>query len=148
MDGYRLIVQRWEPTYSSEFPTLIPFWIKVQGILVHLWAEETIESIGRDLGVFEKAKITSSLMRMRVQVNGRLPLMMKYVIEYSNDEEVTASLKYERLERHCSKCYRLDHEIKDCLEAKAQLRALKEKQEQLQRETASISKDMAPGIRE
>ncbi|CAF1786267.1 unnamed protein product, partial [Brassica napus] len=100
-----------------------------QGIPVHLWAEETIKSIGDDLRIYEKAEITSSSVRMRVQVNGRLPLMMKYIIDYSNGEEVTASLKYKRLEKHCSKCFRLDHDIKDCLEAKAQFRALKEKQE-------------------
>jgi len=100
---------------------MIPFWIKVQGIPVHLWDEDTIKSIGKDLGVFEQAEISSSAVRMRVQVNGRLPLMKNYIIEYSNGEEVTASLIYERLEKHCSKCFRLDHDINDCLEAKAQL---------------------------
>ncbi|RID42448.1 hypothetical protein BRARA_J02331 [Brassica rapa] len=126
---WMVIVERWEPTYASSFPSMIPFWIKVQGIPVHLWDEDTIKSIGKDLGVFEQAEISSSAVRMRVQVNGRLPLMKNYIIEYSNGEEVTASLIYERLEKHCSKCFRLDHDINDCLEAKAQLRALKEKQE-------------------
>lgn len=55
--------------------------------------------------------------------------MMNSNIEYSNGEEVIASLIYERLEKHCSKCFRLDHDLKDCLEVKAQLRALKERQD-------------------
>lgn len=33
---WMVIVQRWEPTTSPAFPSLIPFWIKVQGIPVHL----------------------------------------------------------------------------------------------------------------
>ncbi|KAF3570909.1 hypothetical protein F2Q69_00062108 [Brassica cretica] len=36
-----------------------------------------------------------------------------------------ATLVYERLEKHCSTCFRLDHEIHDCLEEKARKRALK-----------------------
>ncbi|KAG2309218.1 hypothetical protein Bca52824_028966 [Brassica carinata] len=66
---------------------------------------------------------------MRVQVDGLLPLITSTVIEYSNGDEVIAKLVYERLEKHCSKCFRLDHEIKDCLEAKAQERARKAAQE-------------------
>lgn len=32
---------------------------------------------------------------------------------------------YERIEKHCSKCFRLDYELKDCLVAKHQARELK-----------------------
>ena len=122
---WMVIVQRWEPTVSKNFPSLLPFWIKVQGIPVHLWTEETIQKLGEDLGVFEKMEITSSTVRMRVQVNGLLPLIKSSVIEYANGDEVTASFVYEKLDRHCPKCFRLDHDLKDCLEAKHEARALK-----------------------
>lgn len=36
-EKWMVIVQRWELTNSPEFPCLIPFWIKVQGIPVDLW---------------------------------------------------------------------------------------------------------------
>lgn len=120
---WMVIVQRWEPTISKSFPALIPFWIKVQGIPIHLWKESTIKSIGEDIGVYEKAEITPVSVRMRVQVNGLLPLIKSTVIEYSNGGEVVATLSYERLEKHCAKCFRLDHELKDCLEAKHQNKA-------------------------
>lgn len=55
--------------------------------------------------------------------------MMSSIIEYSNGEEVSVSLRYERLEKHCAKCYQLDHELKDWLEAKHRLKALKAMQE-------------------
>ncbi|KAF3497417.1 hypothetical protein DY000_02055625 [Brassica cretica] len=103
---------------------------KVNGLLpVHLWTKETIQSVGEDIGLFEYSEITSLSARMRVQVNGLLPLIKESVIVYPSGEEVPVSLHYERLEKHCSKCYRLDHELKDCLEAKAQAKSLKASQE-------------------
>ncbi|KAF8074366.1 hypothetical protein N665_1107s0006 [Sinapis alba] len=117
---WMVIVQRWEPTLSPEFPSLIPFWIKVQGIPVHLWTEDTIRSIGQDIGTFEDADITTLAVRMRVHVNGRLPLIKASVIEYPNGDEVIAHLVYEKLEKHCTYCNKLDHEMRDCLKAKAE----------------------------
>lgn len=80
--------------------------------------------MGQDIGTFETVEITSTAIRMRVHVNGRLPLIKKSVIEYDNGDEVVATLQYERLERHCSQCNKLDHEVRDCLEAKALKKAL------------------------
>lgn len=64
---------------------------------------------------------------MRVHVNGRLPLIKSSVIEYPNGDEVTASLVYEKLEKHCSHCCRLDHELRDCLASKHQKKKKKKK---------------------
>lgn len=115
-----VILQRWEPTISLSFPWLIPFWTKVKGIPAHLWTEETVRSIGEDIGRSECSDISTLSVRMRVHVNGRLPLIKSSVIEYPNGDEVRVSLVYEKLEKHCSHCYRLDHELKDCLAAKHQ----------------------------
>ncbi|KAH0930534.1 hypothetical protein HID58_016261 [Brassica napus] len=69
---------------------------------------------------------------MRVHVNGRLPLIKTSVIEYPNGDEVIATLVYEKLEKHCVHCGRLDHEMRDCLEAKHQKKALLAEQGALQ----------------
>ncbi|KAF8044812.1 hypothetical protein N665_6597s0001 [Sinapis alba] len=127
---WMIILQRWEPTISPSFPSLIPFWIKVQGIPLHLWTEGTIKSIGEDIGIFESLEISSTAIRMRVHINGRLPLIMASTIEFSNGDEIKANLVYEKLERHCSTCFRLDHEVRDCLEAKAQKKAQAAMEEQ------------------
>lgn len=120
---WMIILQRWKPTLSPSFPSLIPFWIKVQGILVHLWAKGTLRTIRDDIGLVETIDITNQAARMRVHINGRLPLITSSVIEYSSGEEVEVKLVYERLEKHCSLCLRLDHELRDCLEAKSQKKA-------------------------
>ncbi|KAJ4873780.1 Uncharacterized protein Rs2_44480 [Raphanus sativus] len=69
---------------------------------------------------------------MRVHVNGRLLLIKKSAIEFKDGAEIPVHLVYEKLGRHCSMCFRLDHELRDYLEAKAQKRAqrlLEEKEE-------------------
>lgn len=119
---WMVIVQRWEPTTAPDFPSLIPFWIKVQGIPLHLWTEPTIRTIGEDIGIFEAAEITSLMVRMRVHVNGRLPLITSSILEYPNGDEVEAKLVYEKIGKHCSCCFRLDHDLRDCLRAKAEKR--------------------------
>ena len=143
---WMVIVQRWEPTTAPDFPSLIPFWIKVQGVPVHLWTEETIQTVGKNIGVYEDAEISSLNFRMRVHINGRLPLITSSIIEYPNGDEVVAKLVYENLERHCSKCFRLDHELRDCLQAKAEKKErLKEMERQ---EETHFRTDSPPRRRE
>ncbi|CDY17869.1 BnaC04g03500D [Brassica napus] len=119
MDAYRAALGT---VYSSKLPKSNPFWIMVQGIPLHLWTEDIIRLIGQDIGVYEKAEITTLVVRMRVHINGRLPLIKSSVLELSNGEDITASLVYEKLDKHCTYCQRLDHENRDCLKAKADKR--------------------------
>lgn len=121
---WMIILERWIPTTSPNFPSMIPFWIKIQGIPVHLWTDEAAQGIGKDLGTFETAEITALTMRIRVHINGRLPLIKSTIVEYPNGDEVTAQLVYEKLDKHCEKCCRLDHAVRDCLEAKHEKKAL------------------------
>lgn len=109
-----IILQRTEPSVDQSFPSQIPFWVRVQGIPKHLWYEETFKSIGNDIGIYEKQEITDSSARMRVQINGLVPLVMSSIIEFEEGFEVISRLVYEKLEKHCSFCFRLDHELQDC----------------------------------
>ena len=34
---WMIILERWTPTISPSFPSMIPFWITIQGVPVHLW---------------------------------------------------------------------------------------------------------------
>ncbi|CAA7048219.1 unnamed protein product [Microthlaspi erraticum] len=111
---WMLILQRWEQTVSTTFPSQIPFSIKVQDVPVHLWSEAMLRSIGEDLGTFETWEITKAHAKMRVQVNGLLPILKTYNLEFANGDEVLASLVYEKLEKHCTKCGMLDHEEVEC----------------------------------
>lgn len=48
-------------------------------------------------------------------MNGLIPLVMTSVLEFENEDEVTATLVYEKLEKHCFVCLMLDHEKQDCV---------------------------------
>lgn len=142
-----IILQRWEPTVSPSFSSLIPLWIKVQGLHVHLWTEETIKCIGQDIGTYEKAEITTLNARMRVHIDGLLPLIKELVVELPNGDEVYTTMVYERLDKHCTKCLRLDHEIKECLVARAEAKALKAAQEEANDRTNITSSQGAGSIK-
>ncbi|KAF8053798.1 LOW QUALITY PROTEIN: hypothetical protein N665_1373s0003 [Sinapis alba] len=97
------------------------------------WTEQVVQSIGEDIGTFETDEVSTLSMRMRVHVNGRLPLIKSYVVEFSNGDQVNTHLVCEKLEKHCFHCFRLDHKGRDWLEAKHQKKAIIEKQEESQR---------------
>ncbi|XP_024009750.1 uncharacterized protein LOC112084850 [Eutrema salsugineum] len=113
---WMLIIQRWEPSISRYFPSLIPFWIQVQRFPVHLWTKETLQSLGDTIGQCEEVDVTPLTARIRVHVDELKPLITTSIVEYPNGDEVHASLVYERLERHCSRCMRLTHEDNLCFE--------------------------------
>ncbi|KFK33648.1 hypothetical protein AALP_AA5G041400 [Arabis alpina] len=113
---WMIIIQRWEPTVAPSFPSQIPFWIQVQGVPSHLWSKVTLVSLASNIGHYETSDITKTAAKMRVTVNGLLPLITSSTLEFSNGDEVQAELVYEKLEKHCSKCWRLDHDYKDCPE--------------------------------
>lgn len=144
---WMIILERWAPTISPSFPSMIPFWITIQGVPVHLWTETAARQIGEDIGTYESTEVTSLTFRMRVHVNGRLPLIKTTILEYPNGDEVTASLVYEKLDRHCIKCCRLDQDIRDCLEAKHEKKALLASQEDTYRDNGSFNSKEVTGTR-
>ncbi|CAA7055123.1 unnamed protein product [Microthlaspi erraticum] len=85
----------------------------VQGVPVHMWNEAMLRSIREDLGTFESSEITKAHAKMRVHVNGLLPLLKTYTLGFANGDEVIATPVYEKLEKHCSHCSLLDHEIEE-----------------------------------
>ncbi|KAG2286881.1 hypothetical protein Bca52824_046485 [Brassica carinata] len=54
------------------------------------------------------------------------------VVEFPNGDEVNTTLVYERLDKHCLKCLRLDHEIKECLVARAEAKRATKEASQIQ----------------
>ncbi|VVA94141.1 unnamed protein product [Arabis nemorensis] len=74
-------------------------------------------SLASNIGHYETYEIITAAARVRVQVNGLMPLITSSTIEFNTGEEVVAELVYEKLEKHYSNCIMLDHEIKDCPQA-------------------------------
>lgn len=109
---WMLILQRWEPVVSDNFPSLIPFWIKIHGIPLHYWTDEAISAIGSSLGPVVGKEVEKG--RIRVQINGLEKLEMQMEISLPSGDVKQVELEYEKLEKHCFLCYSLSHEQDDC----------------------------------
>lgn len=81
---WMLILQRWEPIVSDNFPALIPFWISVHGIPLHYWTEDALKAIGKELGPVENWDVDRG--RVWVSINGLKPLEMKLDISLPSGE--------------------------------------------------------------
>ncbi|CAA7034507.1 unnamed protein product [Microthlaspi erraticum] len=110
---WMIILQRWEPTTASSFPSQIPFWIQIQGIPIHLWSNETLRSIADNIGQFQAMEITSTTAKIQVHIDGLQPLITSSMVEFENGDEAEATLIYEKLEKHCILCWSLLHDAKD-----------------------------------
>ncbi|KAL0816592.1 hypothetical protein Bca101_073036 [Brassica carinata] len=119
---WMVILQKWEPTMSASFPSQIPFWIRVHGVPLHLWREDILRRMGEDLGIYLGCDITPGNLRMRVQINGLLPILKQYTLEFAAGGEIIATLVYEKLDKHCLHCSKLDHEEEGCPELVEQRR--------------------------
>ena len=106
--NWMFILQRWEPIVSDSFPALIPFWVRVHGIPLHYWIDETIEAIGAVLGPIVDREVDKA--RLRVQVNGLKPLIMKMDLQLPSREIVEIELEFEKMGKHCFCCKSLTHE--------------------------------------
>lgn len=81
---WMILLQRWEPTVADGFPSSISFWLRIHDLPLHYWDEKTLDVIGEELG-----KVTGKVAddaRVRVEMNGLLPLVMKLEIRLPSDE--------------------------------------------------------------
>lgn len=60
-------LERWEPFTSENFPNTIPFWIKVTGVPVHFWNDQTFGEIAKAVG--KKGAIDATNARLQVSVD-------------------------------------------------------------------------------
>ena len=109
---WMLILQRWEPTVSDQFPSNISFNVRIHGIPLHFWSEQTIRTIGKELGNYSFRDEKDA--KIWVEVNGLQPLIMKMEIELPTDDITEVEFEYMKIEKHCFTCFSLLHEEIDC----------------------------------
>lgn len=73
---------------------------------LHFWTDQTIWTIGNDLGYLEGCDVEQD--RIRVIVNGLAPLIMSMPID-----PPMVNFEYEKLEKHWFSCFALTHEEKE-----------------------------------
>ncbi|KAL0878187.1 hypothetical protein Bca101_027893 [Brassica carinata] len=109
---WMLLLQRWEPTVSDSFPSMISFHVRIHGIPLQYWSKGTILTIGSQLGKCTVKDVKEA--KIWVEVDGLNPLVMKLEIELPTDEVTEVEFEYIKIEKHCFTCFSLFHEESDC----------------------------------
>ncbi|KAL0707267.1 hypothetical protein Bca4012_073693 [Brassica carinata] len=108
------VLVRWEPIVHDDYPWIIPFWVGITGIPLHLWTSKNLKKIGSKLGHVGEDKIKESEGRMCIDVDTRKPLIFSKKILSPGGDEVTIQIKYELRFKHCTFCGMLSHELSHC----------------------------------
>lgn len=108
------VLVRWEPIIHDDYPWIIPFWVVLSGIPLHLWTVKNLKSIGGRLGHVDTDSIQVAEGRTLIDIDSRLPLKFTKKVKAPEGEEVTIQIKYEMLFKHCSTCGSLTHEKGYC----------------------------------
>ncbi|KAL0731209.1 hypothetical protein Bca4012_027303 [Brassica carinata] len=106
------VLVRWEPIVHDDYPWIIPFWVRVIGVPLHLWTVENLKNIGGRLGHVDTLELSEG--RMLIDVDTRRPLKFSRKFESPDGDEVTIEIKYDILFKHCSTCGMLTHEKEYC----------------------------------
>ncbi|KAF8089534.1 hypothetical protein N665_0502s0001 [Sinapis alba] len=119
-------LERWEPFTNENFPNTIPFWIKVTGVPVHYWNEDTFGEIAKALG--KMVAIDAKNARIQVSIDADKPLHFERRVGFPNGDIGKVYFSYEGLDRHCFACKRISHDIYSCSEISQEERESKIKE--------------------
>lgn len=106
------VLVRWEPIVHDDYPWIIPFWVELVGIPLHLWTDDNLRRIGGRLGHVDTIELSEG--RMLIDIDSRRPLKFKRKVESPEGDEVTIEIKYEMLYKHCTLCGLMTHEKGYC----------------------------------
>ncbi|KAJ4906576.1 Uncharacterized protein Rs2_10234 [Raphanus sativus] len=105
------VLVRWEPIIHDAYPWVIPFWVTITGMPLHLWIVDNLKRIGQRLGHVDTMELEEG--RMLIDVDTRKPLIFSRKVA-SKGGEVTIQIKYDLLFKHCTTCGFLTHEKEYC----------------------------------
>ncbi|KAF3526925.1 hypothetical protein F2Q69_00047670 [Brassica cretica] len=108
------VLVRWEPIVHDDYPWVVPYWVQLIGMPLHLWTVKNMMNIGSRIGHVDEDTIDLIDGRMRIDVDSRRPLKFKRKVESSEREEVTIEIKYDMLFKHCTTCGLMSHEKGYC----------------------------------
>ncbi|CAN7046004.1 unnamed protein product [Brassica oleracea var. botrytis] len=116
-DYWMLSLARWQPRMPRNFPSEIPFWIKVEGLPLEFWSTATFQSIGDAIG--ETTDVDLDFGKMRVVIDGAKELCFETTVdfkggEFYEEEEAPVLLKYDKLFGFCKLRFKLCHDEDQC----------------------------------
>ena len=116
-DYWMTALARWQPKMPQNFPSAIPFWIKVLGVPLEFWDASSFQSIGDALGETEEVDLDYGRIKVVIDVGKELSFdtTVDFVGgEFHEGDEAFISLKYEKLFGFCDHCFSLSHGLDEC----------------------------------
>lgn len=89
------VLVRWEHVVHDDYPWIIPFWVEITGIPLHLWTIENLENIGGRLGHIDTVELSAG--RMLIDIDSRKPLIFKRKIASPEGGEESIQIHYVKL---------------------------------------------------
>ncbi|CAF2073526.1 BnaC01g23110D [Brassica napus] len=114
------VLVHWEPIVHDEYPWIIPFWVEINGIPLHLWTVKNLRSIGGKRGYIDTMELSAG--RLLVDVDTRKPLIFTKKASSPEGDEVSIHFTYDKLFKHCKYCGFLSHEEALCPKKQEDLR--------------------------
>ena len=113
-------LQRWEDFPRADFLTYIDLWVQVRGIPVLYVSTMTVRFIastlepvmGLDFDEETSTQIAFIRVKVRISVLDRLRFFRR--VRFESREAAIIGFEYERLQRICSNCCRINHDVDHC----------------------------------
>lgn len=117
---WALVLERWMENPPEDYLQFIPLWVRISRIPVNYYTTAALTTLGEMIGpvkvvAFDPAKpITQDFIRVQVRFNVAKPLKMARVLNMGGGRTHTIHFDYEKLQKRCFSCKRLNHEQSIC----------------------------------
>lgn len=138
---WALAIDRWVEKPPDDYLQFIPIWVQIRNLPLNYYADKAITALGERLGEVkvvafdpDKPQI-QDFVRILVRFNVSRPLRKSMVVNLPEGGSTVVTFNYERIQKRCYECQRLNHEKDVCpLLVKKRRDAASERRERIQRE--------------
>lgn len=116
-DYWMIALAKWQPQQPPQFPSEIPFRVRILGVPTEFRTFPTVERIGNAIG--KTIEVDLEQMRVLVVVDAFQELCFETTVdfkggEFYNGKEAPISLRFEKLYGYCETCGSLCHKDDNC----------------------------------
>lgn len=146
-----IVLERWVENPPADYLQYVPIWVQIRDIPVSCYTMAALTALGDLVGkkvlvAFDPTKpVTQDFIRVLVKFNVANPLRTSKVIEVKG-KEVVIRYSYERVQKRCFTCQRLNHEKDLCpLSIRKRQDEPKARRERVSAELEKQKKILIPG---
>ncbi|XP_018443474.2 uncharacterized protein LOC108815338 [Raphanus sativus] len=115
-----IVLERWVENPPEDYLQFIPVWVQISKIPVNCYTVGALTALGDLVGktvvvAFDPTKpVTQNFIRVKVNFNVAHPLKSSRTISLKGGTEAVVHFHYEKIQKRCFNCQRLNHEKDYC----------------------------------